>query len=444
MTRLSPSTIPGRRSTSIATLGSGVTARAFAPCSFAACSIAACFLALWPSVAIAGDTAELSAWSESAVEFLPAADGTGGVRARQRVGVNSPVGDDWQARADGAIRLKPTSTDSSTGDLYRLTLRRSLGDQGDVALGRMVRLDGRGFQHLDGFAAALGQDQPIRPSAWGGRAWHPDDLGAPNTWLGGVAVDLRPEGVWQVGGIGAQVGLEARTTEGRHGQRAHATAALRGARRGTAQATIEAGQGTESGTRAALTGTLPAGRRVDMRADLRWEDMPPADRAGLARSPIDWLGGDGYAVAALGTTVRHSRWRAMVNGGPAWHPSAEPDLGGMGRASVQATINPVHTAGVFASAGAIGGSWVSGGGVSGTRHHAALDLRADAGLFRFQGIDGVAGTVGEVRTRLSRPLDDHFLVAAELSAGANRQLAPYVSGGVVLQTRMGAPVGASR
>ena len=81
------------------------------------------------------------------------------------------------------------------------------------------------------------------------------------------------------------------------------------------------------------------------------------------------------------------------------------DLGvGPGQERERVELGLERRVAAFGSGAAVSGSWLAGGGLEGSFDADRLSARAEAGLFRFQPLDGRDATIGEARARIGTPL----------------------------------------
>lgn len=398
------------------------------------------------AVARADDAHLLSAWSTTAVEATPDLDGGAWGRVRQRVGLEVAAAEDWRIEADGAVRHPAGGADAVVVDVHRLALDGH-GRAGRLAVGRMVRLDARGWLPLDGVAVDLTGTPYVAPSAWAGRLWSPEPEADPvSTWVGGLGVLVRPPA--GEGRASRAVSLGAswmgRLAEGELGHSATTGLAVRGPRGASGVFDAEVGMGAVAGSRASLRATLPVGAFA-VGPELRWEGLAPTGQVTALRTPMDWLSGQGYGVAGVAGRWAHGGWSAQASGGAVARPDADGP-GGLGRAAVGWGAGEGPRAGVFGAAAGLGGSWVAGGGVEAGLAAAALDVSVEAGAFRFQPLDGASADVLEARLRAGVPLvpvhrPSGVRLGVEAGAGADRLLERWARAGLVLDGRFGAPEG---
>ena len=395
-------------------------------------------IALWlMSMALAQPTApELAAWMEGGVEVRPDLYGETGIRDLARLRLEVTQGD-WAFRGDGGLRLRRSPYDAARVDLTRMRLSHT-GRSHDLELGRLVRLDVRGFQRLDGLALELDPGTPISGSAWAGRLWSPETWAVGETWVQGF------EAAWRPGDAEGRpsrtqrhtVGWEGRSAEAGLVHRLHASASIWGPRGDSGFALVEVQPTAEAVRwRGALRGEHPFGRRLDLGADLRWEGLPPPTVPGDIRTAIDWLAPSGYAIAGAFGRYRGEGWEASVSGGPTLRPRGEGEvvLGGLGRAGARWTGGGATGLGLFASGAAIDGSWLGGGGGELTWTNAWVPLGLDVGTWRYQGLHGDAAWIWEMRGRGRIALGEEVSLLLDAAAGSNRQLASWVRGGLAIQ-----------
>lgn len=388
---------------------------------------------------------DLSLWSRTGLQQVPSYTGDAQLRAGQELGLVLPIGQQFSLTALGRARMTAAAGTVDALDLQRLALS---WDSGPVSLrlGRMTRLDSRGFQHLDGVSVDALVGRPLSVSAWGGRLWDPETWDTGTTTVAGGELRLRPADART---SQLALGYQLSQAEGLLGHRLHGRGGLWGARGETATALVELGlpgEGQDLGMRAGLNGQLPVSNELRLGADLRWEDLPLAGQAASLRSPLDWLAPDGYAIGSAELQWRAHGLSARLSGGPSVRPGEDQAAGGLGHASLAWVQRRELELGAFSSTAAIGGSWIAGGGVHGSWTRERLRVETSTGLYQFQPLDGDAGALWESRLRVEgrverRPvggeLTRHASLCADLAAGTDHLLAPWFRAGLSLHAQLG-------
>lgn len=398
-------------------------------------------VALGGRAARADEAGALRTWSTSALEATPDFDGEVWGRARQQIRVEASAGE-GAFGADMAIVLPPGRMPVTSFAVHQITYDRAFA-QGDLRVGRMVRLDSRGWMPVDGVSFDAEGTPFFKPSVVIGRLWSPEPGEAPSTWVGGVSLKMHPgNGEGEASrAVGFTAGWLGRLHDEGLSHSLAAGASWRGTRGSGASldGELRVGGG-EDGARAGLRANLPLGRHLTLAPELRWEDLAPATDISGLRTPIDWLGGEGYAVASLAARATAGPLALTASGGPVLHQD-ETGMGGLGRGGL-GWRGERGSAGVFGSAAAIGGSWLAGGGVEGGLSAFGAEVDGQIGLFRFQPLAGEQADVGELRLRGTRPLVAERGGAAldlslEAAMGMDRLLEPWSRAALVLEGQIG-------
>ncbi len=394
------------------------------------------------AAALASDAGELTTWSLSAVEAVPFLRGDVGLRAAQHLGLYAGLDEGGSFSADLSFRAPPGYDASPAFDLQQLLLVHR-AEWGSLRVGRQSRLDLRGWLPIDGVSVDLRSSPFLEPSAFVGRLWSPEPgEDALQTWVGGVGLRLRPP----VGGgeasrsVAFDLGWMERLSQAGLSHSLAAGASYRRPRGGSASLDGELRLGADPGSRAGVRATAFLGRHLALSPELRWEDLSPDAEISALRTPMDWLGGDGYAVASLAARVSLGGLELSLSGGPVAHQD-ETGLGALGRGGLSWRGEGLGV-GVFGSGAAVDGSWISGGGLSGELEREHLSARAEAGSFWFQPLDGAAQPVVEGRGRLATPLTSSdqggLALALDGAAGMGRLLAPWARATLSLEGTLGA------
>jgi len=431
---------------------------------------------LWALLSLAGAQegrpADVRVWADTAGIARPnlnTGDPYGTVAQRVGLSWNHPQG--WGIRVDGGVRWRePDVPQQWFADLWRVEARyqdrRLL-----VQLGRHVRLDPRGFLRLDGASFRYDNRSFVGVRAWGGRIWSPYSVQIDSDWVAGTSLILRPPGS-QGSGASRTTKLElayearfnpneqmsgpgpviaAQWLQVRH--RMYAQLAW-SSYRGSSFMAFGEGQVLENTFtgRAQLKGGGRLGRSgLTLHGRAAWEGLKhhstPTDEDG----PRDFLyRNETYALAGGTLAWRKGRWYGALDGAGTYviQPNAAegalPLGGGTGRlhGGYQGTT---FGGGLFASASAIGGSWLAGGGGEFTVKSDRVDAKIDTGLYPFHPIDGAVRLVWESRAFTTytffvqeRPHRTTTLgLRFEGHLGADAQLTPWLSGGLAFLVRSG-------
>ena len=396
----------------------------------------------------------VSVFTRTGVEGLPTLSGDPGVRFAERLGLDVRGEDGWRASVRGGIRLamdagdQPPGSAPWTGDLWRASLSWTGHDRA-LSVGRQVRLDARGFQRLDGISGRLLGDGPIAWQGWLGRRWHPEVARPRNAWVGGVeaTVDLgersRPELV---------VGFEGRealddTASSSLDARAWGQLRVRSVYGRRASLLVE---GNRAGNlRARLDGSTAVGRRVDLGAEARWEDLPPSTAFDQPRAPLTWLAPDGYGTGTVRIRWTKGGWAVLADGGPSVrHPGkdgGEVIGGGLAQLTLARSFGLGELA-VYGMSAGIGRARLSGGGLGVDLGDAAASVRVQGAAWHLRPLDQDPAMIAEVRgighadvARLGADLNGGgglvLGLSGQVAAGSDRQLKPFVRAGLAITGR---------
>jgi hypothetical protein len=194
--------------------------------------------------------------------------------------------------------------------------------------------------------------------------------------------------------------------------------------------------------RIALAGNSHMNQQLDLGGDLRWEGLDPAVEAEALRSPMDWLAGPGY-LAAEG----RARWQLedltlYAYGGPTLRVGQASPLGGSARLGGSLALGEQASVGLAAVGAQASPSWLLGSVVEArVVPIERVAVRAEAGWFRFAPQAGPHANVWEGRLAADAPLLHREVadlsLSAELAAGADRLLDPWLRAGLALRGTMG-------
>lgn len=387
---------------------------------------------------------EFVAWSTSAVSVGPQALGDPEVRAVEELGLDARLGPMWEVRALSALRWRGTADTFDKVDLYTAQVAHTRPGY-RVELGRLVRADPRGLEHLDGATLDTGTDRSVSGAVWAGRMWHPETWELLDAWVGGARLRWRPTAsAGHLAPTRVEAGWEGRVGDEPAAQRIDAYITTRGPYGAYAEAGAELQPDAEGGARVQAAAATVVGPSL-IGLEARWEGLAPVGATGATRVAWDWLAPDGYGIAAATARVQLSPVFAHASGGPTWVPG-EPDVvGAQARVGVGWALGEGQ-ASVFGQAAEIGHRALGGVGIQ-TRT-VALGGRLDTTLagYEFQPIDGDARPVwaselawGRTLTKpgATRRLDLQLFAGA----GRTRVLQIWGRGGVAvtgtLDTRQG-------
>lgn len=384
---------------------------------------------------------DVGVWSTTAVEGRPAlSSGDPRFRIAERMGLRAELPQGWTLGAVGGLRLRSQPYEASpTGDLWRAALEHR-GEGHHLQLGRFVRSDARGLLRIDGAGGRVDVSPGVTLSGWGGRRWHPDSAQVRTAWIGGGELRVfRGTGRY---GPAVAGGAEARAEEGALRSRVWGVIETAGIRGDRARLLVEAG--SKGRQRVAATANLVAGSTLDVGGEVRWEGLPPATALDDVRSPMEWLSPDGYGVASARVSWRSGELTAVASGGPTVRPGEAWLGGGQGRGAVGWSLDDRTAISAFVAGYGISHSHVLGGGGSVERREAAWDARADAAAWRLVPLDGDAALITELRLLGQVDLFDleegaarrRLALGGTFSVGTDRQLAPFVRGGLQLTARL--------
>jgi hypothetical protein len=393
------------------------------------------------SSVFASERVDWRLWSWSGVEARPDYHGDTELRAEQQLGLYLHGEPGWSVDAVGSVH-DPQARSPLGGDLYRLAfgLERSTWS---ASAGRIVVGGERGFLRLDGASVEAGLPGPLALRAWGGRVWHAETWEVQDLTLLGGELRLEPGGFASGG-----AGWEGRLEYGEIVHRVHAFARVRtvqgawGSLIAEAAPLEEPNEGSLMPARIALAGNSHMNQQLDLGGDLRWEGLDPAVEAEALRSPMDWLAGPGY-LAAEG----RARWQLedltlYAYGGPTLRVGQASPLGGSARLGGSLALGEQASVGLAAVGAQASPSWLLGSVVEArVVPIERVAVRAEAGWFRFAPQAGPHANVWEGRLAADAPLLHREVadlsLSAELAAGADRLLDPWLRAGLALRGTMG-------
>ena len=387
-----------------------------------------------PSPALDATTA-VQLWSRTGVEGVPTLGGDPALRFAERLGLDVRNEQGWHGSLRGGLRR--TGDARLVGDLWRGSLSYTRQDRA-VQLGRHVRMDARGFQRLDGISGHMADGGAWAWRAWLGRRWHPEVSAAKSAWVGGTEAQLTP--VDSASAPEVRVGLEGRQTPTGFALRSWGRVQVQSVYGRRGSLLVEGDD--KARMRASLEGTLPAGRHLDLGGELRWEDLVPSTALDQPRAPLLWLAPDGYGIGTVRLRWSRDGWGVAASGGPSLRrPGSEWIGGGLGRAVVSRRFGASEVA-VHGLAAGIGRARLAGGGAAMGLDLTEASLRLQGAVWHLRPLDQAPAWIAEVRAlgqadlvRLGR--DDDFVIglAGQGSTGADRQLRPFLRGGLALTGR---------
>lgn len=364
----------------------------------------------------------------------------------ERLGLDATLPKGFSLSVGGGLRFRvPEPGETIMGDLWRLSVTHE-GTIHRVDVGRIVRLDARGFERIDGASAEIKPNGPASVSVWAGRLWAPINWAPDTTVVAGVQGHYRP----MVNGLPSKAVQVSAGWEGRYTPKAAFRNRLMGAfsfygpRNAKVNALLEGETGSDKNVpvRAEVHGGGPVGGNVDLRGDLAWQGLDHQSSIDGVINPFDWLTQDGYGIAGVGMLWQHGGFSVDATGGATLQVDSKytPTPGGHGRLSFGARVKHASFA-LFANGASIGESWIVGGGAEVGGHWKRYDLVIDSAIDRMTPIDGSARWLGEARARGSVELLDittgqlqnTIALAAEAAGGADRMLSPWVRGGLSIQ-----------
>lgn len=393
---------------------------------------------------------ELQAWSTLAVDARPnLITGEGYATGAWRVGLDTPLSPNLRVVGIGGVRARATGEPYTLrGDLWQGALTHT-GARHSLELGRLVRIDPRGFQRLDGAQVHFADDRPMQLSAWGGRLWSPLDWKPGETWVVGTQARYAPDaGRVRAPRQHATLGAEVRAFEGGVHTSLMASGATRNPYGDHASGLVEVGIGEDVGLRTDLRAARQLASGLHLGGQLAWNGLPPPNALSATTSPFDWLVRDAYGLANANLTATQGPWHLSTSAGltaQADRPFA-PALGGQLQASAAHHTGPWRISGELRHAN-IGASGLSGGAVGVGRHAEGLRWTTDTGVWQLRSLDGAEHLVWEARAtgdltaweRQAGARVQTWRLAGGLGAGTDRQLAPWVRGNLALHVLTGRP-----
>lgn len=424
-------------------------------------------LLAFASLASAGTFASQSrAEGHSSIEVLPESNGDTWARMRHGLSLTAGFSPRFRVIADGQLLIPLATTDVYAWDeasIQRLAVQYN-GPKVSITAGRYVHAGTLGLTRVDGVLLNLGMDDPVGVSLWGGRVGHPEAIDIGGDVGGGAQFRISP------GAFGLAAGYDIRRTPVNLTHRIHLSTTLRSSRGVSLLALGELGidgetEGVEDsggvGFAARVQSSLPLGTRARLRLGGRYYGLPPITVPWSAASIVETLRPEDYGVAEVSFELRPANDLSLrVEGGPTIGqqtegyevvaedseipPGVETGVAVGGTAKLAFDWSGL---GLYGTGTSVGASWYAGGGV-GMRHQVGpVHLWGEAGIYRFQGLDGTQATVGEARFQGSlvlpvRPKWGQLGIVFRTAVGTDRLLSPWWRAGVALQARVGQGRGA--
>lgn len=447
----------------------------------------------YTSLAIAGTvTNQIRAEASSSIEGLPQQDGESWARMRHGLFLRTDLTSRMVVVASGQLFFPIGGGDTDIWDeavIQRLSFQYS-GRVVSVRAGRFVHVGTLGLTRADGFKVDLHPDSPVGGHVWAGRIGHAESLSIGGDLGVGAQFRLTP------GALGLAAGYDLRFTPVALAHRIHLSSTVR-SKKGvslfvaaelgfdsderadetpdapvesdtTDDGEAEAAAADEDvspsggpGFRATARASFPLGTRASLRIGGRYYGLPPISAPWSSQSVVETIRPTDYGVAEVSVELRpRSELRVRIEGGPTFGQTAagyedvvvdsdEPagietdlGLGATGKAAFDYKGLGLYGTGTFVS-----GAWYAGGGVGVRQHVGPVTLWGEAGLYRFQGLDGTEATVGEARFQgelalPSRPTWGEFGLVVRTAVGTDRMLSPWWRAGVAVQGRFGSARGA--
>lgn len=431
----------------------------------------------------------------SSIEVLPDTNGDTWARMRHGLSLQAHVSPRFSVIADGQLLIPLATTDVYAWDeasIQRLAVRYT-SPKLSITAGRYVHAGTLGLTRVDGIQLELGSDDPVGVSVWGGRVGHAESLAIGGDLGAGAQFRVSP------GAFGLATGYDVRGTPVNVAHRIHLSSSVRDKKgfalfvlaelgfdtndRTTDAAAdspvgeiadpglegddepVEVGQDEEDsdrvGFRAVVQSSIPLGTRATLRLGGRYYGLPPITVPWSSHSVVETIRPTDYGVAEVSLELRpRNNLRFRFEGGPAIGQETEgyedlPEdsaeipgietvvaVGGTGKLSFDWA-----GLGLYGTGTSVGASWYAGGGV-GMRHEVGpLDLWGEAGIYRFEGLDGTQATIGEARFQAGialpvRPKWGQLGLVVRTAVGTDRLLSPWWRAGVALQARVGTARGA--
>ena len=427
----------------------------------------------------------------TALEGLPDQTGDSWARMRHGLALQANLSSRISIIASGQLyyHLGAAGTDSwDESTIQRLSFQYT-GRSLSVRAGRFVHVGTLGLTRVDGFKLDLHPEGKFGGHVWAGRVGHAEAL-SPGGDLGAGA-----EFRFVPGALGLAAGYNLRGTPVDLSHRIHINSTVRSKKGVSLLVVAELGFSTNDrtgdeadpavddeptegvddevldpeedssdstlGLRASAQVALPLGTRAKLRIGGRYYGLPPISAPWSSYAIVETIRPTGYGVAevAVDLRMRNEVW-LRFEGGPTLGQKAvgyevvtvetdEPPavetgvgIGATGKAAFAWKGLGLYGTGTF-----VGGAWYAGGG-AGLRHDVGpLTLLGEAGLYRFQGLDGSGGTVGEARFQGGialpvKPTWGELGLVVRTAVGTDRLLSPWWRAGVALQGRLGSARGA--
>jgi hypothetical protein len=414
----------------------------------------------------------------SSIEMLPDANGDTWARMRHGLSLQAHISPHFAVIADGQLLIPLATTDVYAWDeasIQRLAVRYT-SPKLSITAGRYVHAGTLGLTRVDGIQLELGSDDPVGVSVWGGRVGHAESLAIGGDLGAGAQFRVSP------GAFGLATGYDVRGTPVNVAHRIHLSSSVRD-KKGFALFVLaelgfdshddtaeDEGEGAEEdaeedssavGFRAVVQSSLPLGTRATLRLGGRYYGLPPITVPWSSHSVVETIRPTDYGVAEVSLELRpRNNLRFRFEGGPAIGQETEgyedlPEdseeipgietgvaVGGTGKLSFDWA-----GLGLYGTGTSVGASWYAGGGV-GMRHEVGpVHLWGEAGIYRFEGLDGTQATIGEARFQGGialpvKPKWGQLGLVVRTAVGTDRLLSPWWRAGVALQARVGTARGA--
>jgi hypothetical protein len=430
--------------------------------------------------------------ASTSIEGLPEQDGDTWARMRHGLALQANLTPQISLVAGGQLYYPLGSAGTYTWDestIQRLAFQVT-GRALSIRAGRFVHAGTLGLIRVDGFLLDLHPDSPVGGHVWAGRIGHAESISPGGDLGGGFQFRFVP------GALGLAAGYDIRKTPVDLAHRIHLSSTVRGKKGVSLFVVAELGfasgaeeseddevvpadefpEGTEDdaadstaeddsaggpGFRATALATIPLGVRARLRVGGKYYGLPPISVPWSSTSVIETIRPTDYGVAHLALDLRPRTGVSIrVEGGPTFGSKTV----GYEAAAVDSELPPeIETElgigatgklafdwrglGFYGTGTAVGGAWYAGGG-AGIRHEVGpVELRGEAGLFRFRGLDGSQATVGEARfqgglTLPVKPSWGEFGLVVRTAVGTDRLLSPWWRLGVAVQGRIGRARGA--
>ena len=458
-----------------------------------ALGLALILLLAYTSLANAGTIEnQVRAEASSSIEGLPEQVGDSWARMRHGLSLQAALSSRIAVVASAQVFYPIGGGGADIWDeavIQRLSFQYS-GPAVSIRAGRFVHVGTLGLTRVDGFKLDLHPDSPVGGHLWAGRIGHAESLTAGGDLGFGAQFRFTP------GALGLAAGYDLRFTPVDLAHRIHISSTVRSkkgvslfvaaelgfntndrtgdptetpvegvAADGDEEEAIDPEEEAESsggpGFRATASAAIPLGTRASLRVGGRYYGLPPISAPWSSHSVVETIRPTDYGVAEVSVELRpRSELRVRFEGGPTFgqrvagyeavavegdeptEVETELGLGAAGKAAFDYKGVGLYGTGTF-----VGGAWYAGGGAGVRQHVGPVTLWGEAGLYRFQGLDGTEATVGEARFQgeIALPLKPtwgEFGLVVRTAVGTDRMLSPWWRAGVAIQGRLGTARGA--